>query len=169
MNNCNQPQQPVFSGAKSHTLGDEPPAHAQHKVMGTTFTVSPGDVLYAHVYIDPKRPPRQLMLQWHAKDAEKEKAWDHRASWGEDVLPWQPRASMGAPPAAGEWARLEIPAHVLGFNAETTVDGISFDQVGGVVYWDKIGVVRRPAFRSPETVGDMLWALLSGPEFHYVK
>ena len=164
-----QPEQPVFSGAKSHTLGDEPAEHAQHKVIGTAFKVAPGDVLYAHVYIDPERPPRQLLLQWHAKDVEKDKAWDHRASWGQHVLPWEPRASMGGLPPPGAWVRLEIPAHTVGFTWETTVDGISFDQVGGVVYWDKVGIVRKPPVHARETIGDMLWALLSGSEFHYVK
>jgi hypothetical protein len=65
--------------------------------------------------------------------------------------------------------RLEIPAHAVGVTRETTVDGISFDQVGGVVHWDKTGVERHPPVYPRDTIGDMFWALLSGPEFHYVR
>ncbi len=167
------PQQPVFSGTLSHKLGDEPAGHGQHKLSAARFTVAPGDVLVAHVYIDPQRPPRQMMLQWHAKDAEKDKdkdrGWDHRATWGGDELPFTPRTSRGPLPATGQWVRLEIPAHAVGFTRETTIDGISFDQVGGVGYWDKTGVVHHEPVHPRETIGDMLWALLSGAEFHYVK
>src|SRR5687768_8051186 len=62
------PDQPVLSGKASHRLGDEPAAHGQHKLTATKFTVAPGDVLLAHVYLDPKRPPRQIMLQWNANN-----------------------------------------------------------------------------------------------------
>ena len=158
------PAQPVLSGKSSHRLGDEPAAHGQHKLTATKFTVAPGDVLFAHVYLDPKRPPRQIMLQWNANNE-----WHQRATWGEDLLPFTPRTPQGSLPAAGRWVRLEIPAHTVGFATETQVDGIAFDQVGGVVYWDKTGVVRHPPVHAHHTVGDMIWALLSGAEFHHVR
>ena len=42
-----------------------------------------------------------------------------------------------------------------------------YDQFLGKVYWDKTGVTKGPPVQDPETIGDMLWALMSGPEFQY--
>ena len=37
------------------------------------------------------------------------------------------------------------------------------------MHWDKAGVVKGPAANHPETIGDLIWALLSTPEFQYIK
>jgi hypothetical protein len=57
-----------------------------------TLTVAVGEQLYAWVYLNPERPPRTLMLQWHAD------SWDHRAYWGENLIDWGARmARLRAP------------------------------------------------------------------------
>ncbi len=48
--------------------------------------------------------------------------------------------SMGELPKAGEWRRLEVPIDQIGFKAGDRVDGMSFDQFGGVASWDLAGV-----------------------------
>jgi hypothetical protein len=37
------------------------------------------------------------------------------------------------------------------------------------VYWDKSGAMKGPPIHDPQTIGDMLWALVTSPEFQYVK
>jgi hypothetical protein len=155
--------QPVFSGKLSHTDGETEPIPTQHLFTGTRFAVAPTDTLFSYVYIDPENPPKQIMLQWHnGKD------W-LRAFWGEDALPFKPSVSMGALPPAGKWVRLEVPAAKLGIDKPTTLNGISFDQFLGKVYWDKTGITRGPAVTDPETLGDLLWALVTSPEFQYIR
>ena len=39
-------------------------------------TVGVGDMLFAHVYLDPHNPPRQIMLRWQSQ------SFDHGAFWG---------------------------------------------------------------------------------------
>jgi hypothetical protein len=43
--------------------------------------VGAGDTLFAHFYLDPARPPKEIMLQWNTGD------WQHRAYWGDNVIP----------------------------------------------------------------------------------
>ena len=45
-----------------------------------------------------------------------------------------------------------------------------YDQVvGKAVYWDKTGAMKGPPLHDPEAIGDILWALITSPEFQYVK
>jgi hypothetical protein len=162
---------PPFSGQLSHTQAtvpneEEPKAPKQHLFTGASFAVNKGDTLFAYVFIDAVHPTRQIMLQFHEAGGD----WNRRATWGEQVIAFQPQTHLGPLPAAGEWVRLEIPAEKIGFgDGVTKIDGLSFDQVGGRVYWDKVGVIKGNAVHAPETIGDMLWALMTSPEFQYVR
>ncbi|ATE59884.1 hypothetical protein [Thauera sinica] len=98
----------------------------QHFFEGATGTmaVAAGETLFAWVYLDPDDPPRTLMLQWHAG------TWEHRAYWGEDLLPWgddgtPARARAGDLPPAGQWVQLTLPASLVGLDGETA-NGMSF-------------------------------------------
>jgi hypothetical protein len=142
-----QKPDPVFSGTYAHTSnGPGKDGTFQHHFVGagTGLKVNPSDVLFAYVYIDPKSPPKEIMMQWHLK------AWEQRAYWGENVIPWgqnfsPSRLPMGDLPKSGEWVRLEVPASQIGVDAPAVVTGWSFDHVGGQVYWDKAGVQVKPA------------------------
>jgi hypothetical protein len=158
-----------FAGRASHTMaGGKPkpdePAHQQHLFIGGKLRVNPTDTLFAHVFIDPADPPKELMIQWHGGGN-----WNRRAGWGEDLIQFTPRNKIGPLPKAGEWVRLEVPAAAVGITAPIAIDGMAFDQWGGTVHWDKAGVVKGPAANHPETIGDLIWALLSTPEFQYIK
>jgi hypothetical protein len=119
--------------------------------------------------LDPKARPREIMLQWNNG------TWDQRAYWGEDRIPFgeantASRRHLGPLPAAGEWVRLEVPAREVGINGPTDIAGWSFDQFGGgAVYWDKSGVVKKARNPEREPVGDLLWALVTSPEFQYIR
>ena len=53
----------------------------QHIVDASSkpITLGNGEQLFAYVWLDPKNPPRQIMLQFNANNT-----WEHRAWWGEE-------------------------------------------------------------------------------------
>ena len=165
-----KPDAPVFSGQRAHTQGGQG-EQRQHHFVGAAkpLRVAPDDVLFTYVYLDPKAPPREIMLQWNNG------SWDQRAFWGEDLIPFgEPstpsRRRLGPLPTAGQWVRLEVPAREVGITAPTDIVGWSFDQYGGgAVYWDKSGVVKKPENPEREPLGDALWALFASPEFQYIR
>jgi hypothetical protein len=162
--------EPVFSGETSHVMTDESAMGRQQFFLGALPPIeikSLGDVLYTYVYIDPKAPPKEVMIQWHGDD------WEHRAFWGADLIAFgaagtPSRMSAGPLPRTGEWVRLEVKAKDVGFKPGDKIVGVSYDQHGGKVYWDKTGFELKAAPESP-AVGDLLWALFTSPEFQYVR
>ena len=104
--------------------------------------VGEGDTLFCYVYLDPAKPPKEIMLQWNTG------GWNHRAFWGDNVIPWgtdgtPQRRSMGPLPETGKWVRLEVEAAKVGLTPGTVIGGWAFTQHGGTVYWDKAGIVTR--------------------------
>jgi len=158
-----------FSGKKTHGQSGQSDATGdsamQHAVTGLNLKAGPKDTLFAYVYLDPARPPKEIMLQWHSG-----KAWNHRAYWGEDLIPFEPRTKIGDLPKPGQWVRLEVPAEKLGIKSPTLkIDGLSFDQFGGIVYWDKSGIKTGPPVWNPDSIGDLFWALITSPAFAYIN
>ncbi len=105
-----------------------------------TLGIGPGDKLFAHVYLDPKNPPKEIMLQWHTT----EKQWEQRAYWGENQLGYgkngtESRRRRGDLPEPGKWVRLEVDAKAVGLEGRH-VDGWAFSQFDGAAYWDHAGV-----------------------------
>lgn len=161
-------QGPVAIGARSRkqTSTDK---RTQHYVLGLPRTpVEPGDVLTAWVYLDPLDPPKEIMLQWNNG------MWEHRAFWGTDEIPFgqagtPSRSRRGDLPKPGEWVKLEVAAGDVGLSPGSGIVGFSFDQVGGTVYWDAVGVTRGEPVRRDEGAGDVLWALFVASEFQYTR
>jgi hypothetical protein len=162
---------PVFSGFRSHlSAAPEGGGNVQHLVLGASpaFEVKSGDdVIFAYVWLDPTNPPKEIMLQFNNGD------WDHRAYWGQNLIGFgadnsPARLNRGALPSPGQWARLEVPAREIGLQAGSRVVGLSFDQVGGKIFWDKSGVTRKAVPDVPG-LGDLLWAVFTSPEFQYIR
>lgn len=138
-------------------VGRPAPVHSGDKAVKLTATalqqlvlheakpglkVGAGDKLFAHVYLDPANPPKEIMLQWHTD------TWRHRAYWGENVIPWgadnsPERLPIGKLPAMGQWVRLGVDAARVGINPGMVITGWAFTQHGGTAYWDKGGLVTR--------------------------
>ncbi|HYG77749.1 MAG TPA: hypothetical protein VEK08_22275 [Planctomycetota bacterium] len=141
------PEHPVFSGKFSHTYaGAVTNPRDQHYFDSASppLSVGPNDTLFVYAYLDPKSTPREIMMQWSFK------TFEHRAYWGEDLIPlgtnFSPsRLPMGPLPKAGEWVRLEVLASQIGVQSDNELlHGWAFNQSDGVVYWDKAGIVRGP-------------------------
>jgi len=113
-----------------------------------TMTVQPGERLVSYVLLNPFNPPREVMLQWKVGTGNPQ--WEHRAFWGEDLIPWGTtgtvsRYSMGPLPPLGQWTRLEIPAEFVGM-AGATADGMAFTLYGGQAWFDRSGKVTPMSF-----------------------
>ncbi len=101
--------------------------------------VGEGDTLFAHVWIDPKNPPKEIMLQWYTT------GWLHRAYWGENRIDWgkdrtAERRPKGSLPEAGKWVKLEVPTALVGIAPGSVINGLAFTQFDGTVYWDSAGI-----------------------------
>lgn len=121
--------------------------------------VNRGDVLIAHVYLEPTNVPKMIMLQWN--DGGSSNPWGHRAYWGENLFSYgaegpPERCYMGPMPAPGKWTRLEVPARLVGLEGKV-VRGMSFDRYGGQVVWDHAGKSSSPL------ENDVVWLANSLP------
>jgi mono/diheme cytochrome c family protein len=160
---------PVFSGERAHSQSGKG-KQLQHFAVGAEkpLRVNSEDTLFAYVYLDPKDPAREIMMQWNDGN------WEHRAFWGDDLIKFgeantPSRRRIGPLPKTGEWVRLEVPARQLGITSPIDFAGWSFDQQGGTIFWDKAGVVKVPKNPNREPIGDALWALFASPEFQYIR
>jgi len=98
-----------------------------------------GDRLFAHVWLDPKNPPRSVQLQFHANGS-----WDHRARWGIGAH-GEGRAKgadfvAGKIPETGKWVRLEVAIADCDLKPGDKITGWAFTKVDGRVFWDTAGV-----------------------------
>jgi hypothetical protein len=139
-------ESPVASGKRSLALTAK--GLSQYVIEGAKepLAVTEGDALFVHVYLDPKDPPQEVMLQWH------DGSWEHRAFWGEDRIEWgtagtPSRRALGPLPEAGKWVRLEVDAAAVGLAAGTKLGGWALTQFDGTVYWDRAGIVTRDPSR----------------------
>ena len=117
-------------------------------------TVEEEDVFAIHVRI--RKAPNTLMLQVHAADAS---AWEHRAYWGDDRIPWgQPGTTSRWPMETDldplqnrEWQELRIPAAAIGMLPGSRFDGLALTQVGGEIEWGGVRLLRKaPPTKHPE-------------------
>lgn len=109
------------------------------------FAVSEGEVLVAHVFLDPAHPPSEVMLQWY------DGSWEHRAYWGGNLIPFGIDGSaalrrMGDLPKPGQWVRLEVPAGLVGLEGRV-LRGVALSLHGGRATWDALG--KRPGGEEP--------------------
>ncbi|MGE0145277.1 MAG: DUF1549 and DUF1553 domain-containing protein [Planctomycetota bacterium] len=121
-----------------------------------------GDRLFAHVYLDPKDPPRAIQLQFH------DGSWDHRVRWGDEAHgPGRPNGGdfrAGDLPPTGEWVRLEVDLADVGLAVGREIDGFAFTQVGGTVYWDAAGVNGFALRDEPRARSFAAWAAAAGED-----
>lgn len=141
-NFVSKPAHPVRSGERSLLLNAR--GLRQVVIQGTDvpLTIGAGDKLFAYVYLSPKNPPKEIMLQWHSS------GWLHRAYWGDNVIPWgrdnsSERRHVGPLPKLGEWVRLEVEASQVDLNPGAVVIGWAFTQHDGSVYWDRAGLLTK--------------------------
>lgn len=128
------------------------------------LTVRAGDRIEVMLRVDPARPPRLVAVQ--LRDAAH--SWEHRAWWGEDLLPWgtsgtPSRAFAGPLPEPGGWTRLVVDPATVGLAPGAAITAVAFTQVDGVVAWDAFAVTGGGP--RPEEIGDAgAWARAVDPQ-----
>jgi len=162
-----EPQVRPPNGPKAHAQSNEGDIMS-HKVTGLApVTLAAKDRLVTWVYLDPARPPREIMIEWLAGTE-----WEHRAYWADEQRSGREtphRRWMGPLPKIGTWVRLDVPGGEVGILDTTAVTGWSFVQVGGAALWDAAAVSRVAESPGSAALGDLLWALLAGPEFTFIQ
>ncbi|MBX9775848.1 MAG: hypothetical protein K2Y71_15830 [Xanthobacteraceae bacterium] len=123
----NPADQDPFGKATHRSEGDGPDVHYVIAPSAGWF-LADGMSLVQYLRVDPKAPPRSMVIQLYTDDADGE----HRVLLGE-TEPGQP-AAWGTVPSAGAWMRLRISA--ADFNAVgRRVTGVLFGTRGGRVDW----------------------------------
>lgn len=129
--------------------------------------VHAGEGLFTYVYLPPDKPPKSVWIRVFQNDIE------HQMVWSDEPVTRENRQQIlviygGALPKAGGWVRLDVPFRQLQMVAGN-LKTVGFGVEGGTAYWDKTGV-RRIA-RSPRIhpLGDVLWSLVTSPEFQYIR
>ena len=117
--------------------------------------VKSGETLFVYALIDPCMPSEQIAVTWTTQLGYKS-AW-----WGSTNKMNVSGVHVGPLPAAGTWARLEIPVDTLAAGLhKKTFNGISTDTYGGRVWFDRPGKQNLPACvpapGQPPTAGDAL-------------
>ncbi len=138
--------EPVHTGKRA--MKRSGPGTHQHYFTGSpqTLHVGLGDHLFAYVYLDPKSPPKSIMLQYNTGQDRAGDQWEHRAFWGDDTIEYGKGKNaaahhrIGDLPAPGQWARLEVNPADLGLPPNTIIHGMAFSQNEGVAYWDTAGI-----------------------------
>lgn len=153
--------EPVFAGLQATKRTAE--GFGQHFFTGAKpeLVIGAGDVFFAHVYLDPEHPPRQVMLQFN------DGSWEHRAFWGEDLIgggtaETASRRRLGDLSPAGQWVRLEVTAEQVGLVAGAKVNGFAFSQFDGTAYWDQAGLVTRMPQAGQTFESQRVWELIVG-------
>lgn len=132
---------PVYSGERAIRRSGKGLQQVYFKEGAEPLEIAGGDKFFAYVYLDPKDPPKAVMLQFHTDN------WDHRANWGDqDAIDFgskgtSERLDMGALPETGKWVRLEVETAAVGLKRGVKVTGISLTQFNGTAYWDKAGLL----------------------------
>lgn len=134
--------EPVVSGKKSLKRTAQGMAQDYYQSGATPFVVPQEAKFFLHVYLDPKNPPEEVMIQFHSD------GWKHRAVWGKDVIPFgavgtTERYVAGPLPELGKWVRLEVDGEKVGISKGMKIAGYAFTVQGGTTYFDKMGVKGR--------------------------
>jgi formylglycine-generating enzyme required for sulfatase activity/tetratricopeptide (TPR) repeat protein/tRNA A-37 threonylcarbamoyl transferase component Bud32 len=148
-----QPQHPVLSGRRAVKVEGDGLSQCFFSDAPAGLRVGADGRLFAYVYLDPARPPKEIMLHWNAGDWD----WEHRAYWGDNLIDWgrdgsAARLRMGPLPEVGKWVRLEVEAARVGIDPTMVIRGWSFSQHGGTTYWDRAGIVTDSGPGSPRDV-----------------
>jgi hypothetical protein len=146
VNEGNQPHKwistnegPVFSGQRAIKRSGKGLHQVSFPDCTEPLTLSGGDKLFAYVFLDPKDPPKAIMLQFSVGGS-----WTGRANWGDDdAIPYGKKGTaekrlLGKLPETGKWVRLEVEAAELDLKPGKKLTGIGFTVFDGTAFWDKV-------------------------------
>lgn len=159
---------PVYSGNRSHSL-DPTSGQNQHSVnaIESGLEILGQETLLSHVWLDPQDPPSRIALQWRVEARIFQVYWSDN-EWNDPLPTHVVRIQAGRLPPLGAWTRLEMPVQTWGVGRGRLL-GWAYSQEGGRVYWDRTTMIRPHPDPTVTRMGDLLWALVCQPEFHYIR
>lgn len=131
----------IFAGQRSLERTASGMGQDYYESGAVEIIVRPGEEIFAHVWLDPAKPPKSVMIQFNTGE------WKHRAVWGEpNVIPWgdlgkPSRHHAGPLPETGKWVRLAVPAQAVGLEPGMKIKGFALTQFDGHTRWDLVGGV----------------------------
>lgn len=150
-------QGPVQSGKRSLRRTGEGVHQTYYVDAAHPVIVGSGDRLFAYVYLDPAKPPKAIMLQYHLD------GWSKRANWGDpEAIAYGAKNTpekllMGDLPTPGQWVKLEVEAARLDLKPGAKITGVAFTQFGGTAYWDKAGVLSQDDPAKDPIQSQLVW------------
>jgi hypothetical protein len=126
------------------------------------FMAQSGERLFCWVYLDPNDPPRQVLLQWRARD----RGVNASAWWGFRAIASSSLAAgtsvrAGDLPVPGVWTRLEVPVATLGL-AGIGLTGLDFMQFDGFAVFGTAGALTAEANNGAPTERPWIFVTASG-------
>ncbi len=154
---------PVYQGSVARKQNGKETVQHIVNTAKQPLELSQGDELFAYVYLDPKNPPKQIMLQFH-RDSDR---WDHRAWWGEDRISFGgigqdtvAHRRKGPLPETGKWVRLSVSLEDVGLQPGDKLTNLAYTQFDGLAYWDSAGIrTSNPVYRWADVPTPVLSAL----------
>ncbi len=138
----------VSSGTKSHGHPSGKGLQS-HSFTADPVTLSASGMLVQQVWLDPKDPPKGIMLKFKLANAQEVGVyWEGEQEVfnpGENEEVWY----YGLLPELGKWTSLEVLAEDLGLEEEKIV-GLSFITFDGRVLWDKTVITAAPPLTDVE-------------------
>ena len=127
----------AFGAPRSHCGGSSSGPSLHYFIHAKDpLTLEAQSNLVQYVYLDPKAPPKEILLQIYTPGEQGE----HRVYWGDNLidLGGSPGTAsldyVGPLPKPGEWTRLRIPLQKFGLETANAT-GILFGQSDGVAWW----------------------------------
>jgi hypothetical protein len=92
------------------------------------------------IHIDPLHPPQAVMLELVTSSGHRRYALGDVAALSRGQFNDANNVRLGDLPAPGQWVRIQIGPDQLSLSPGTTVASMVLAQMGGIVWWDAIGV-----------------------------
>jgi len=123
-------ESPRLSGVLSHTQ-PEGSGTFHSAWLNPNVHYRAGDYLTQYVYLDPARPPEEIMVEVTVRNRR------IAFSWGPDRMQWKElkKVRLGDLPAAGRWQPLKIDLTECGREGDITT--LAFYNQGGRAWWDR--------------------------------
>lgn len=101
-----------------------------------SWAVPPKGTISVAVHLDPFEPPLAIMVELATSQGVRRAIWGDAERLGTGTVGTSERKRIGDLPAAGQWARLEIPAEAIELANGETIRSFTLAQYGGIVCWD---------------------------------
>lgn len=136
--------------------------------LGESWTIPEQGVISVWVRTDPLEPPQSMMLELQTNRGVRRLLLGDNRRLGGGAAASSER-QMRALPTPGEWQQIAISATDWNLQPGDVVRGLSFEEFGGICWWDELAVAGQFApQRDPRASFRAWWASRKGQDTHGV-